>query len=635
MRRVIVGTAGHIDHGKTKLVQALTGIDCDRWIEEKERGITIDLGFAHLEANDFQIGFIDVPGHEKFVHNALAGLGGIRILLLVVAADEGVKPQTREHLGICSLLEIPGCIVALTKTDLVDPDTVELARLEVEELLEPTPYATAPIIPVSSRTGAGLDDIRDALFELAAAHETVTDPIQPVRYPVDRAFHLKGLGVVVTGTLISGQIEPGLELTALPGDSRTRVRSVQVHGQSKPQAEAGERTALQLSGLGLEEVHRGVQLVADGAFDTTRRLLARLTLLPDAPKALKGSTSIRFHLYSHEAIGRMRPLTGPLAPGATGMVEIRLREPVVAVRSDRFVVRRPSPPLTMGGGVILDPQWQRRRPTELTASLEALTGSSEATLVDWITEKGESGTTSRELARRLGERPDSIDEILDRLESSQRVVRIDLASGSDTRWLVPSAFRTVADRATAVLHSYFKRDRLAQGMPKAELLERILPRRAVDLAPVYLRWLEAEKILVGKGGKVNLPGRAAELTGEESKLASDIQQTFEAAALKPPPPEQIRDRLGAKPQIFDGVVRFLVQSGRLVRLPGGLLISPAALDTVAEDLRRRDADKISVGDFKERFALSRKWAIPILEHLDSTGVTRRIGDQRLIVREQS
>ena len=336
MRRAIVGTAGHIDHGKTSLVLALTGIDCDRWAEEKARGITIDLGFAHLTAGDLQLGFVDVPGHERFLHNALAGLGGIRIMMLVVAADEGVKPQTREHLAVCSLLGIPAGLVVLTKVDLVSPDLLELAQLEVDELLATTPFAGAPVLPVSSVTGQGIPELKATLLELAARHVMPEDRERPVRLPIDRAFHLKGLGVVVTGTLASGAVRPGDTLEILPRSEKVRVRSVQVHGQPREEAEAGERTSLQLSGIPLEELNRGMQLGRPEAFEATTSLLARCTLLPDAPAPVRGFVPVRLHLFASEVLGRMRPLNeGGLAPGETGLVEIRLEAPVSAVRGDR------------------------------------------------------------------------------------------------------------------------------------------------------------------------------------------------------------------------------------------------------------------------------------------------------------
>ena len=632
MQRIIIGTAGHIDHGKTMLVEALTGIDCDRWIEEKERGITIDLGFAYLRHNELQLGFIDVPGHERFVHNALAGLGGIRVVLLVVAADEGVKPQTREHIDICSLLEIPACLVALTKSDLATEEILELAQMEVDELLGSTPFAGAEILTVSSKTGDGIPELRERLLQLAVRHAADVDPDRPARIPIDRAFHLKGLGVVVTGTLVSGLFKPGDNLELLPGEKKARIRSVQVHGEQRQQAEAGERTALQLSGVGLEDLHRGVQLVTSGEFRTTKTLLGRFTLLDGAPKVIKGSTSIRLHLYSSEVLGRLRPLQGPLAPGATGAVEIRLSQPVVAVRGDRFIVRRPSPPTTLGGGEILDPQWHRHRGKELETALVALSGEIAEALEFWVQEGMEAGVETRVLARRLGLVAAKVEESLQQLAAAQRILRVTSTAGQGTRWLAPDVYRRVAERAEKVLGSYFRRQRLATGMPKAEAVKRILPSRAVDLADTYIQWLQAQKILVVTGDTVNLPGRAAEMTGEESQLAKDIVTHFDAAGLKPPPPGKICEVLGAKPQIFDGVVQYLLEKGDLTRLPGGLLISSSALRAVKDDLRTGSQDRFSVGDFKSRYQLTRKWAIPILEHLDSAGITRRVGDQRQVVR---
>lgn len=638
MRRAIVGTAGHIDHGKTSLVLALTGIDCDRWAEEKARGITIDLGFAFLIEGDLQIGFVDVPGHERFLHNALAGLGGIRVMLLVVAADEGVKPQTREHLAVCSLLGIPSGVVALTKVDLVSPDLLELAQLEVEELLAGTPFAGAPVFPVSSTTRQGIPELEVALIDLASRHAMPADPDRPARLPVDRAFHLKGLGVVVTGTLTSGVIRPGDILEVLPrardGNDHVRVRSIQVHGQSRDQAEAGERTSLQVTGMALEDLARGLQLGTPESFASTTSLLGRFTLLPDAPAPLTGFVPVRLHLYASEVIGRMRPLAeGGLTPGETGPVEIRLEAPVSAVRGDRFIVRRPSPPATLGGGTILDPRWRRHRGTTLAAALAALPGDLRSALLFWVQEAGERGIDAAEIGRRLGQPPAQAAAELRKLARADKLLEV--ATGPAARWIAPAAVQRVTERARRVLKEYFQKDRLADAMPKAEAVRRILRGRAADLAPVYLGWLEAQKVLAVHGDQVSLPGRSAQLTGEESRLSAAVLERFDKAGLTPPAPSELQQELSAKPQILDGVVRHLVARGELLRLPNGLVLAASAVARLRSDLLATSWDRFSVTDFKDRYGLSRKWAIPLLEHLDSTGTTRRMGDDRMVVRKRS
>ena len=519
MRKVIVGTAGHIDHGKTSLVLALTGIDCDRWAEEKARGITIDLGFAHLTEGDLQLGFVDVPGHERFLHNALAGLGGIRVMLLVVAADEGVKPQTREHLAVCSLLGIPAGLVALTKVDLVPPDLRELAELEIEELLAATSFAGSPILPVSSVTGSGIPELKAALLDLAARHAAPADREMPARLPVDRAFHLKGLGVVVTGTLASGIVRPGETLEVLPRGARARVRSIQVHGQAREEAEAGERTSLQLTGVALEELARGMQLGTPEVFAATTSLLARFTLLPDAPAPIRGFVPVRLHLYASEVLGRLRPFAVEgLAPGETGAVEIRLEAPVSAVRGDRYIIRRPSPATTLGGGEILDPRWRRHRGTILAQALSALQGDLRSGLAFWVQEAGERGMEAAELARRLGLPPSRVAARLAELAAGQRLIEVPEGPGRARRWIAPSAVQRLTERARRLLKEHFQKDRLAESMPKAEAVRRILRGRAVELADVYLGWLEAQKVLAVRGDQVTLPGRSAQLTGEESRL---------------------------------------------------------------------------------------------------------------------
>lgn len=628
MQRVVIGTAGHIDHGKTRLLEALTGIDCDRWSEEKERGITIDLGFAHLDDDDLQVSFVDVPGHERFLHNALAGLGGIRIMMLVVAADEGVKPQTREHLDICSLLEIPQGLVVMTKRDLVDDDLLELAQLEVEELLESTPFADAPVLAVSSTRGDGLQELRDQLMAMARRVVASEQQTLPLRLPIDRAFQLRGLGAIVTGTLISGQVETGDSFDVLPGDHRVRVRSVQVHGGERPRAEAGERTALQLTGVDLQQLERGRQLVESDLFATTKTLVAKFTLLATAPEPLTSFVPIRFHLYSSDTLGKMRPLLGPLEPGHSGWVEIRLAQPVVAVRDDRYIIRRPSPATTLGGGQVVDPLWRRRRGARLETALERLEPLSKAWLL-WVEETGERGLGADELTARVGLPAAAVDAALKERVAADQLLRVQ--SGRGPRYLSPEVCRRVLDKGRQVLKEFFRQDRMARGMPKAQLLGQILPKRALDLGDVYLSFLEAGKVVVRDGELVNLWGRRVVLSGEESELSKRVLDAVEAAGLTPPALASLPAVRGVKRQILEGVQQHLINQGKLVRLPSGLILAAGAMETLRQELVATGWQEFSVAEFKEHFGLSRKWAIPFLEHLDSTNVTRRVGDKRQLV----
>lgn len=633
MLRAVAGTAGHIDHGKTRLVEALTGIDCDRLAEEKDRGITIDLGFAHLDDGDLELGFVDVPGHERFLTNALAGLGGIRVLLLVVAADEGVKPQTREHLAICSLLPIPAAIVALTKSDLVDTELLELAALEVEELLAPTPFAGAEIIPVSSVTGAGITELRAGLVALARRHALTGERAEPARLPIDRAFYLKGLGLAVTGTLAAGKVATGDELELLPEGVRTRVRSIQVHGKDRDAAQAGERTSLRLSGLELGEVARGMELASPGALRASHSLLLELTLLPDAPHPLQGWTPVRAHLFAAEALGRIRPLSAArLEPGGSGIVELRLEGPLVAVRGDHLIIRRPSPPATLGGGEVLDPQWGRFRGRALAAALAALSAGRDEAIAAWVLFAQEAGASAEELARRLGEPAPAVRATLTALAERGALLAAAPGPSQPLRYVAPSVFKRLGVRVESQLKAHFQRERLSPGLPKAEAIERLFPPRARALAPVYLDWLVAQKKIALDAGRVTLPGRSAELTGEESSLSRRAAEHYEAAGLAPPSPGEVAELLGAKAQILDGVLRHLVDRGRLVKLPEGLLIASSSLEALRRNLIATGWERFSVGQFKDRFGLSRKWAIPLLEYLDSVGATKRAGQERLVVR---
>ncbi len=650
MTSVLVGTAGHVDHGKTALIRALTGIDCDRLEEEKRRGITLDLGFAHLSpagaegtaaAGAIELSFIDVPGHERFLHNALAGLGGVRLLLLVVAADEGIKPQTREHLEIAELLELPGLVVALNKIDSVDAETVELAELELAELLDGTRFSGAPILPVSALTGEGVPALRAALERAAGALALSCRARDFARLPVDRAFLVKGQGVVVTGTLISGTVAAGDALELLPARLPVRVRAVQVHGRPQS-ATAGERAALQLAGVDLPALARGMEIAAPGALRATRRLLVRWRMLASSPVALAGPLepiAVRVHLYSSETVGSARPLAeAGIAPGETGLVEIALATPVVAVRGDRIIVRRPSPAATIAGGTILDPWWRRKRRGDPAARRTALAGTEQEALLAWAAEAVERGLTVGAAAARTGRSHAHVAEQLAALTAAGALVRLRApdpvevsrasAQTAPERFLLPEILEAVRRGARAELARYFAERPLELGLAKAAAARLLLPPAARSLADLYFERLAAAGDLDLAAGDVRFPGRVLEPPVELSPLARAIVERYVAAGLAPPSPGEVARALDAKAQIVEGLIQHLVKRKELVRLPGGLIFAGATLTRLVDELRATGWSRFSIVAFKDRFGLSRKWAIPLLEHLDNVGVTRRVGEER-------
>lgn len=628
-RALLIGTAGHVDHGKTALLRALTGIDCDRLPEEKRRGITLDLGFAHLETGGVTLGFVDVPGHERFLHNALAGLGGVGRLLLVVAADEGVQAQTREHLAVADLLGVPDAVVALTKIDVAAADAVDLAELEVEELLAGSRFAGAPVLRVSSVTGEGIEALARELARgaTAAVEAAAADP---ARLPVDRVFVVRGQGVVATGTVFRGTLRPGDSLAVEPGGNPVRVRSLEVHGRAREAAGPGSRAALLLAGIEAGELARGQQLVASGGPRPGRRLLARLTLLADSPRPLEGSVEVRFHLLAGEAAARLRPLDPPrLEPGARGLVELRLATPMALARGDRFVIRRPSPASTLGGGEILDPRWRRPRGSELAARLAALAGGPADALALWLADARDAGASATEVAPRLGADPARVERALAALAADGR------ALGGAGRWFAPAPLAALERRAAALLDGHFAAEPRSEGMPRAELVRRLLSRRGAPLAAFHLDWLARRGVVESRGELVTRPGRGAAPDETESGLARAIVEAYDAAGLEPPSPAEVARRLSASPQMVEGLVKHLVKRERLLRLSSGLIVSAAAVERLRRDVEATGWERFDVGRFKERFALSRKFAIPLLERLDAIGATRRDGAERIVVRRRA
>jgi selenocysteine-specific elongation factor len=626
-KKRVIGTAGHIDHGKTSLVKALTGVDTDRLPEEKRRGITIDLGFASLFTDDYQIGFIDVPGHERFVKNMLAGIGGIDSALLVVAADESIKPQTREHFAICKLLGIPTGVVALTKSDLVERDILDLVRLEVEELVAGSFLQGKPIVPVSSVTGAGLPELRAAILDSVASVDDRDATTRVFRLPIDRVFTMKGFGAVITGTTYAGRIDVESEVEALPGGERSRARAIQVHGEPRQFASAGERTSMNLPDIPLEKLHRGEQLVKPGTLRPSQVITARIDLLADA-KPLEEGTRIRFHHLSAELLGKFRfvdETKGEVNPGASAFVQLRLEKPVVAVAGDRFVIRQYSPALTIGGGVVLDPLLPKLSSGTRREILETFERGSLAQRVEMMAKlEGLRSLTIEAVQARTG--------ITSAALASQLRSLPNVATIGEGRWIHNEVLTDFRRRAIEFLEKWFKNNRLAVSVPKGEFVQKLVPAGSdAALVNFLLSDLAAEKIVVAKGDVLEIPGRSKTLGGAEGELARLIEQRYLAAGLQAPAVSEIINEKTHKPKMIEGVVAFLVKQGTLVRLAEGVYVHNATLTAARDRIAEKRGQTIDVAQFKELFGLSRKVAIPLLEHFDREGVTKRVGDSRQVL----
>jgi selenocysteine-specific elongation factor len=619
-RRFIVGTAGHIDHGKTALVHALTGIDADRLPEEKARGITIDLGFAHLSRGDARIGFVDVPGHERFVRNMLAGAGGIDAVLLVVAADEGVKPQTREHFAITRLLGIPRGIVALTKSDRVPEDLASVAELEVREFLAGSFLESAPIVHVSAKTGAGIDRLADALFAMMGGGAGEREK-RALRLPVDRAFSIAGFGPVVTGSLIDGSIAPEQKVEILPEGTPARVRRVEVHDEEVSSARAGERTSVNLAGVDQAALRRGQMIVAPGSIRATDRVLVKLTLLPDAP-GLETGAEVSFHHFASERIARLR-LWDDVLPGSTVPALATLDEPIAARTADRFIVRRLSPAATIGGGEILDAHPPRKIDDEDRRVF--LEGNIADRLVRRVA-RNVGGARREDLAREESIREQDVRPALSAAISTGAVRELDGGKLylSSVRWDI------LAFRSAAAITDEIKHRPGAVGASRAAVLEKAFAAFPPREGEIVLRSIIDAGKLVAEGETLRLPGGGA-LAGGDQKLAGRIAAMFEEGGLEPPSPGDVAVKLEAKPKIVEGLIAYLVKEKRLARMPGGFIIARSAADRVIESLRTSGRTSISVPEFKEMFGLTRRIAIPLLEYLDETKVTRRAGDTRTIL----
>ncbi|HUW63863.1 MAG TPA: selenocysteine-specific translation elongation factor [Spirochaetia bacterium] len=626
MRSLIIGTAGHVDHGKTALIRALTGIDTDRLKEEKERGISIELGFASLRLpSGTQAGIVDVPGHERFIRQMLAGVGGIDMVLLVVAADEGVMPQTREHMDIVGLLQITRGVVALTKVDLVDGEWLDLVREEINEYLQATTLAGAPVVPVSSVTGQGLDQLRAELDRVAGTvpeHEAHGLP----RLPVDRVFSITGFGTVVTGTLVSGRLATGDAVEILPAGLTSKVRSLQVHNKKVDVAQAGQRVAVNLSGLEVEEITRGSLLASPGSLQPAHRLDVHLSLLAQAAHSLKNRARLRVHLGTAELLGRVRLLDREeFKPGEEGYIQLELESPVAAARGDRFVVRSYSPMHTIGGGTVIEnmtPRYRRFRPEVLAQIATREHGTPAEVVAQHLAGlKMPAGTGDIAAATGL--------ELAVTAEALAALVDAGQAVALEGQSLAADRFTVLVGNMTAKLAAYQADHPLREGMPREELRSRVFT--AWPAKPFGAVLEEA-----ARRGAVATTARAVHLPGFVP--GAEMQDTVERAAglvgrggfLPPGWAEVVREMNLGEDQGAE-LLQFLLREGTLVKVADDVYWHQEALASararVSEHLR--DKGEITVGGLRDLLGTSRRFALPLLEYFDRERVTRRVGDVRL------
>lgn len=633
MKHIILGTAGHVDHGKTALIKAITNVDTDRLKEEKERGITIELGFAPLVLKSGQkVGIIDVPGHERFVKNMVAGAGGIDVVIMVIAADEGIMPQTREHLEICQLLAIRQGIVALTKTDMVDDEWLELVRDDVTNFLGDTFLAGAPVIPVSSVTGSGIPDFLDALNEVVEGAEEHTLS-SFFRLPVDRVFTMKGFGTVVTGTLISGTTTVGDTVELLPHRTKAKIRGLQVHNETAEQAVAGQRTAINLQGISRSVMERGDLLACTDTFEPSNRFDVLFSYLPSARAKIKDRSLVRFHIGTAQVLARIILLDKKVVePGETVYARIYLESPVAAMSGDRFVIRSYSPITTIGGGKVLDPLViKKRQPGQtLLTELEKLDKGDERERTAVIMERaGLTGISDRRLSVRTGITLKRQKKILEEMFSKKEAILIDRES---QKVMSPQVYADLQHRILREARRYHERFPLKEGFLKEEL--RISTGGFIDqtLFNRAIRDLEGNGEIVVATDKIRLTDHKVDLKGDLEELKGEMEAIYREAGLTTPSTKDVLSRFPGRKSEATNILAVLIADGILVKINEEMHFHREAIDDLAQRYRNllEDEGESSPAAFRDLTGLTRKYTIPLMEYFDKTKLTMRVGDRRVL-----
>jgi selenocysteine-specific elongation factor len=637
---IVVGTAGHIDHGKTALVKALTGIDTDRLPEEKKRGITIDLGFAEMNEPDAQIGFVDVPGHERFIKNMLAGASGIDLVMLVVAADEGVMPQTQEHFDICRLLQIRSGVIVLTKTDLVDETTFELARLEVAELVKDSFLELAPVFETSVRTGAGIEELKGYLVNQARNATARQDDLEPL-LPVDRSFAVKGFGAVATGTLAFGTIREGDELELLPDGKKVRVRGIQTHGRTVREASAGQRTAVNLGSIDYEHVRRGMVLSRPGVLKPAQIFDAEIEVLGDAARPLRSRQRLRVNIGTAEVLARVAVVGEhqEIQPGTKGFAQLRLESPLAAVSGERFIIRTYSPQITIGGGAILRPAAEKLRRKDaieykinLRDIYDAL-GDKEQMFRLLVRSAGASGITAAEMRSLTGWSVPASESAVGTAVKDGVVVN---AGGVFIDW---SAFDSLKSQTLAEAEEHHKKEPLSRGLPLEAIRGRVFKYRRPELQKAVLTELEREGELIVERDIVKRRSHSLRLSPAEQAVFNKLKSIYETAGLEVPKLDDALSEValttGTDCSAVRRVFQLFLNSGEIVGISDEFYFSSAGINALKEKLRRfaetAAGRAIDVAAFKDLAGISRKYAIPLLEYFDRERVTARSGDTRIIM----